>query len=53
MHPMIRDAHGCKMSKSLGNGNDPLEVINGETLAGLHRRLENSNLDPKQLLLAK
>ncbi|KAL1196003.1 Valine--tRNA ligase, mitochondrial 1 [Cardamine amara subsp. amara] len=53
MHPMIRDAHGRKMSKSLGNGIDPLEVINGETLAGLHKRLENSNLDPNQLLLAK
>ncbi|KAL0375098.1 UNVERIFIED_CONTAM: Valine--tRNA ligase, mitochondrial 1 [Sesamum radiatum] len=32
LHPMIRDAHGRKMSKSLGNVIDPLEVINGITL---------------------
>ncbi|KAJ4889715.1 Valine--tRNA ligase [Raphanus sativus] len=53
LHPMVRDAHGRKMSKSLGNGIDPLEVINGETLAGLHARLEKGNLDPKELVLAK
>ncbi|CAN8271382.1 unnamed protein product [Cochlearia groenlandica] len=53
LHPMIRDAHGRKMSKSLGNGIDPLEVINGVTLAGLHTRLENANLDPKELVIAK
>ncbi|KAK4396334.1 Valine--tRNA ligase, mitochondrial 1, partial [Sesamum angolense] len=40
LHPMIRDAHGRKMSKSLGNVIDPLEVINGITLKGLHKRLE-------------
>ncbi|ESQ34362.1 hypothetical protein EUTSA_v10006653mg [Eutrema salsugineum] len=53
LHPMVRDAHGRKMSKSLGNGIDPLEVINGETLVGLHTRLEKGNLDPKELLKAK
>ncbi|EFH59876.1 hypothetical protein ARALYDRAFT_342735 [Arabidopsis lyrata subsp. lyrata] len=53
LHPMIRDAHGRKMSKSLGNGIDPLEVINGVTLAGLHARLEEGNLDPKELVVAK
>ncbi|KAL1218983.1 Valine--tRNA ligase, mitochondrial 1 [Cardamine amara subsp. amara] len=52
-HPMIRDAHGRKMSKSLGNGIDPLEVINGVTLAGLHTRLEQGNLDPRELVVAK
>ena len=50
---MIRDAHGRKMSKSLGNVIDPLEVINGISLEGLHKRLEEGNLDPKELIVAK
>lgn len=53
LHPMIRDAHGRKMSKSLGNVVDPLEVINGVTLEGLHKRLEEGNLDPSELAVAK
>ncbi|XP_024028630.1 valine--tRNA ligase, mitochondrial 1 [Morus notabilis] len=53
LHPMIRDAHGRKMSKSLGNVIDPLEVINGITLEGLHKRLEEGNLDPNELEKAK
>ncbi len=31
---MVRDAHGRKMSKSLGNVIDPLHVIEGITLEG-------------------
>ncbi|KAK1302318.1 Valine--tRNA ligase [Acorus calamus] len=53
LHPMIRDAHGRKMSKSLGNVIDPLEVINGVSLEGLHRRLEEGNLDRSELIIAK
>ena len=53
LHPMVRDAHGRKMSKALGNGIDPLEVINGESLAGLQTRLGKGNLDPKELVIAK
>lgn len=53
LHPMIRDAHGRKMSKSLGNVIDPLEVINGITLEGLQKRLEEGNLDPTELGVAK
>lgn len=53
MHPMIRDAHGRKMSKSLGNVIDPLEVINGITLDGLHKRLKEGNLDAKEFERAK
>ncbi|CAL0305995.1 unnamed protein product [Lupinus luteus] len=53
LHPMIRDAHGRKMSKSLGNVIDPIEVINGISLEGLHQRLESGNLDPKELAVAK
>jgi hypothetical protein len=32
LHAMVRDSHGRKMSKSLGNIVDPLDVINGTTL---------------------
>ena len=53
LHPMIRDAHGRKMSKSLGNVIDPLEVINGIALEGLQQRLEEGNLDPTELEVAK
>ncbi|KAL6524885.1 Valine--tRNA ligase, mitochondrial 1 [Orobanche minor] len=53
LHPMIRDAHGRKMSKSLGNVVDPLEVIHGVTLENLHKRLEEGNLDPNELKTAK
>lgn len=53
LHPMIRDAHGRKMSKSLGNVVDPLEVINGISLDALHKRLEEGNLDPKELVIAR
>ncbi len=34
LHAMVRDAHGRKMSKSLGNVIDPLHVIEGITLQG-------------------
>ncbi|XVF34149.1 hypothetical protein REPUB_Repub18cG0033500 [Reevesia pubescens] len=53
LHPMIRDAHGRKMSKSLGNVIDPLEVINGISLEGLNKRLEEGNLDHNELATAK
>ena len=50
---MVRDAHGRKMSKSLGNVIDPLEVINGAKLEELHQKLYDSNLDPKEIDKAK
>ena len=50
---MIRDAHGRKMSKSLGNVIDPIDVINGISLEGLHQQLYESNLDPKEVERAK
>lgn len=46
-HAMVRDAHGRKMSKSLGNVIDPLDVIYGINLEDLHKKLEQGNLDPK------
>ncbi|CAH8349891.1 unnamed protein product [Eruca vesicaria subsp. sativa] len=53
LHPMIRDAHGRKMSKSRGNVIDPIEVIEGATLDALRERLEEGNLDKKEVETAK
>ncbi len=49
LHPMVRDAHGRKMSKSLGNVIDPMDVIQGILLEDLHKQLYDSNLDPKEI----
>ncbi|KAL1456591.1 hypothetical protein WDU94_001310 [Cyamophila willieti] len=49
LHPIVRDAHGRKMSKSLGNVIDPLDVVKGISLEGLQARLmQDSNLDPAE-----
>ncbi|CAI5485246.1 unnamed protein product [Closterium sp. Naga37s-1] len=53
LHAMVRDAHGRKMSKSLGNVIDPLEVINGITLQQLQANLEKGNLDPREVKKAQ
>jgi valyl-tRNA synthetase len=45
LHPMIRDSQGRKMSKSLGNVIDPLEIINGCTLKSLIDKILEGNLD--------
>ena len=52
-HALVRDAQGRKMSKSLGNVIDPIEVIEGSTLEALHSKLDGSNLDPKEITRAK
>ncbi|KAL1719893.1 hypothetical protein EV715DRAFT_289754 [Schizophyllum commune] len=52
-HAMIRDAHGRKMSKSLGNDIDPLDVIQGCELEKLHAQLLEGNLDEKEIKKAK
>ena len=44
LHALIRDAHGRKMSKSLGNVIDPLEVIEGITLEQMKANLLLGNL---------
>ncbi|KAG6372693.1 tRNA synthetases class I-domain-containing protein [Boletus reticuloceps] len=51
-HAMIRDAHGRKMSKSLGNVIDPLDVIHGLSLQDLHQKLYEGNLDDKEIAKA-
>ncbi|KAL0213833.1 hypothetical protein P9112_006017 [Eukaryota sp. TZLM1-RC] len=49
LHAMVRDAHGRKMSKTLGNIIDPVDVIKGVTLEELHQKLHEGNLDPKEV----
>jgi valyl-tRNA synthetase len=50
---MVRDAHGRKMSKSLGNVIDPIHVIEGISLESLGATLEGGNLDAKEVAKAK
>jgi valyl-tRNA synthetase len=52
-HPLVRDAQGRKMSKSLGNVIDPIEVIEGSTLEALATKLDAGNLDAKEIARAK
>uniref|UniRef100_A0A8D3BGY8 Valine--tRNA ligase n=1 Tax=Scophthalmus maximus TaxID=52904 RepID=A0A8D3BGY8_SCOMX len=51
-HPMVRDKHGRKMSKSLGNVIDPLDVIHGVSLERLEEKVMEGNLDPRERLVA-
>lgn len=52
-HPMVRDAFGRKMSKSLGNVIDPTDVITGQNLQKLHDDLRLGNLPEKEILKAE
>lgn len=52
LHSLVRDKKGRKMSKSLGNVIDPLEVINGASLQQLEDKLKSSNLPAKEVLRA-
>lgn len=53
LHAMVRDKDGRKMSKSLGNVVDPLEVIKGCELNALLNKLEQGNLPEKEIQKAK
>lgn len=48
-HGLVRDAQGRKMSKSLGNVIDPVDVIEGITLQDMQKSLQSGNLDPSEL----
>lgn len=52
-HSLVRDSEGRKMSKSLGNVIDPIDVMEGIALEELHKKLKFGNLDPKELAKAK
>ena len=53
LHSIVRDAHGRKMSKSLGNVIDPIDVIQGIALEALHEQLLGGNLDAGEVERAK
>ena len=49
LHPIVKDKEGRKMSKSLGNVIDPLQVINGAKLEELIKLLKDGNLSKNEL----
>ncbi|KAL4883775.1 valyl-tRNA synthetase mitochondrial precursor [Aspergillus karnatakaensis] len=51
-HSLIRDSEGRKMSKSLGNVIDPLDVMEGIKLEDLHAKLLVGNLAEKEVATA-
>uniref|UniRef100_A0AAQ5Y473 Valine--tRNA ligase, mitochondrial n=1 Tax=Amphiprion ocellaris TaxID=80972 RepID=A0AAQ5Y473_AMPOC len=51
-HSLIRDKYGRKMSKSLGNVIDPLDVIHGVSLERLQEKVKEGNLEPREQLVA-
>lgn len=48
-HSLIRDSEGRKMSKSLGNVIDPVDIMDGVTLEELNEKLKSGNLAPKEV----
>ncbi|KAK8844864.1 hypothetical protein M9Y10_021035 [Tritrichomonas musculus] len=52
LHPLVRDAQGRKMSKSLGNVVNPIHVINGIELQDLIDNLKEGHLDEKEMQTA-
>ncbi|RMZ67579.1 hypothetical protein GMOD_00001526 [Pyrenophora seminiperda CCB06] len=52
-HSLIRDSEGRKMSKSLGNVVDPIDIMTGISLQELKDKLLLGNLDPKELKTAE
>ncbi|EAT76395.2 hypothetical protein SNOG_16211 [Parastagonospora nodorum SN15] len=52
-HSLIRGSEGRKMSKSLGNVVDPIDIMEGISLQALHAKLHVGNLDPKEIKTAE
>ena len=44
LHPIVKDSQGRKMSKSLGNVVDPIDVIDGISLEKLIEQIKSGNL---------
>lgn len=53
LHAMVRDKFGRKMSKSLGNVIDPIDVIESISLEDLNKKLEQGNLQKDEIEKAK
>jgi valyl-tRNA synthetase len=53
LHPMVRDEEGKKMSKSLGNVIDPLDVIDGIGLEDLIAKTKTYQLPDEELARAE
>ncbi|KAJ5551481.1 valyl-tRNA synthetase-like protein [Penicillium sp. DV-2018c] len=51
-HSLVCDTEGRKMSKSLGNVIDPVDVMDGIPLQALHDKLRTGNLDSKEVTKA-
>ncbi|WEW56123.1 valine--tRNA ligase [Emydomyces testavorans] len=51
-HSLVRDTEGRKMSKSLGNVIDPIDIMDGIELSALHDKLRVGNLDPAEIATA-
>uniref|UniRef100_A0A8R1I9W4 valine--tRNA ligase n=1 Tax=Caenorhabditis japonica TaxID=281687 RepID=A0A8R1I9W4_CAEJA len=49
LHGLVRDNEGRKMSKSLGNVIDPLDVLDGIPLEKMIERVKNSSLEDKEI----
>eukprot|EP00912_Choanoflagellata_sp_UC4_P000288 UC4_evm7s179 len=53
LHGIVRDFYGRKMSKSLGNVIDPMDIRYGIKLQAMHDLLRQGNLDEKEILRAE
>ena len=51
-HGLVMDSQGRKMSKSIGNVIDPMDLFDSTTLNCLENRIKESNLDDKEKKLS-